>query len=349
MSAANPARIAYSCLSGRVAGLTIISMNLFTIQIDKDQPNLLLPKRFAHIFFMDGVGLGVADPEINPCTAAETPNLDQLFGPDWFVVAETPKHAEKATLVATDATLGVEGRPQSATGQATILSGRNIPQAVGEHYGPKPNQAIRDEIMKGTLFKEVKGQGGTAALLSPYPPPYFAAIQSGKRLYSAVPQAVVSGGYPLFGPEEMANGEAVSPDFTGEAWRSMLGYPNSPLYSLPASGRKIAELAEKYTFSFFEHWPSDRLGHRGPIDAAIEHISVLDTVIGSLIDAWSPTQGLLVITSDHGNIEDKSHRLHTRNPVPTIICAQNHRSIAAKIKDLTDIAAVIRSHLFAFS
>ena len=49
--------------------------------------------------------------------------------------------AKQVSLLALDAGLGVEGLPQSATGQAVLLTGVNIPAELGYHYGPKPNPA----------------------------------------------------------------------------------------------------------------------------------------------------------------------------------------------------------------
>lgn len=306
------------------------------------------PAKFVHIFFMDGVGLGDNDADTNPFIRARLPHLTALFGADWYLRDNgrfpTPITTTRATLIATDANLGLDGRPQSATGQATILTGRNIPAAVGEHYGPKPNPAVAAEITKGTLFHDVVAAGGTAALLSPYPQGYFDAIASGKRLYSAVPLAATSAGLSLMDADDLRNGRAVSPGFTGQGWRDHLGYDDIPLLTLPEAGQRLAAIAQTYTFSFFEHWPSDRSGHRGPITDAAAHLEMLDTVIGSLIANWNDS-GLLIITSDHGNIEAKDHRQHTRNPVPTILVGHNHAHHAATIHNLTDIATVTRSAL----
>lgn len=302
---------------------------------------------FSLIFFLDGVGLGGPDPEINPFVTASLPYLNALFGPHWYLNNREPITTQRATLVQTDAGLGVPGRPQSATGQAVILSGRNVPQAIGEHYGPKPNQAVRDEINKGTLFQNVVNSGRSAALLSPYPQGYFDGINSGKRLYSSVPYAAVQAGLSLMTAADLRAGQAISPGFTGEAWSSYLGYKDIPHYTPQAAGRKIAEIARHHAFSFFEHWPSDRLGHRGTLAEAKTHLELLDQVIGGLIDGWQQNEpeGLLIITSDHGNIEDKSRRTHTENPVPTIVVGQNHGAIAADIHTLLDIAPAVRKWL----
>lgn len=304
-----------------------------------------MTKKHTHIFFIDGVGLGGSDPAINPFVTAKLPVLTQLFGDDWYLASGDRRSTERASLVPTDACLGVGGRPQSATGQAAILTGRNVSAAIGEHYGPKPNQPVRDELSKGSLFSEAVESGGTAALLSPYPQGYFDAINSGKRLYSSVPQAAVNAGLKLFGQDELMAGNAVSPGFTGDVWRTMLKYPDAPLYTLPEAGKKIASLAADYHFSFFEHWPSDRLGHRGPLEEAVAHLEMLDAVYGGLLEEWDDENGLLIITSDHGNIEDKTHRNHTKNPVATIIVGQGHEELAAGINDLTDIARAVRTFL----
>lgn len=297
------------------------------------------------IFFLDGVGLGEADPERNPFATAVLPHLSALFGPDWYLAGREAILTERASLVPTDANLGLPGRPQSATGQAAILTGRNVPQLVGEHYGPKPNTAVANIIRQGTLFQEVVDAGGQAALITPYPPGYFAAVDSGKRLLSAVPLAATSAGLPLLTAEDLMNGRAVSPDFTAEGWRDHLGYPDAPILSPAEAGRQIAAIAQTYQFSFFEHWPSDVRGHRGSLAEAVSHLELVDAVIGGLLEAWNETDGLLIITSDHGNIEDKESRSHTRNPVPTILAGVDHAALASRIHDLTDVATAVRATL----
>ena len=94
--------------------------------------------------FLDGVGLGADNAETNPFASLEMPNLQSLLGGQHLV----QNHREsistpRSTFLSLDACLGIEGRPQSASGQATLLTGKNIPQIIGQHYGPKPNPEIR--------------------------------------------------------------------------------------------------------------------------------------------------------------------------------------------------------------
>ncbi|MFQ5419607.1 MAG: hypothetical protein ACE5EY_04515 [Anaerolineae bacterium] len=310
------------------------------------QSKIRNPKsRHVHLFFLDGVGMGGDDPAVNPFVTANLPHLTGLLGENWFLNSNGRLTTPRASLIPTDANLGLPGRPQSATGQAAILTGRNVSQLVGEHYGPKPNTAVADVIRQGTLFHDVAAAGGRAALITPYPQGYFDAIASGKRLLSSVPLAVTGAGFALMTADDLRNGRAVSPGFTNEGWRDHLGYTDIPLITLPEAGQRIAAIAREYDFSFFEHWPSDRSGHRGPLENAVRHLEMLDAAIGGLLAAWDDENGLLIITSDHGNIEDKTVRQHTRHPVPTILIGPGHAQLAARIHDLTDIAAVVRQFL----
>ncbi|WP_420629542.1 hypothetical protein [Candidatus Leptofilum sp.] len=300
--------------------------------------------RYVHIFFLDGVGLGGDDPTVNPFVTAKLPNLAGLLGDGWYLTRE-PIMTEYASLIPTDANLKMPKKPQSATGQATILTGRNVPQLVGEHYGPKPNPAVRAVIAEGTLFQEVVDAGGQAGLITPYPQGYFDAIESGKRLLSSVPLAATEAGLALMTADDLRNGRAVSPGFTGQGWHDHLGYDDIPLLTLAEAGRQIAHIAPNYQFSFFEHWPSDRAGHRGTLADAAAHLEMIDAVLGGLLHAWDDSNGLFILTSDHGNIEEKNQRQHTRNPVPTLLIGPGHAELAAHIHDLRDIAKITRTFL----
>nr|NIV37810.1 peptidase [Anaerolineae bacterium] len=89
--------------------------------------------------FFDGVGLGTGDPGRNPLAAADLPNMQDLLEGKRLLASAAPFHGSRASLFSLDACLGVEGTPQSATGQATLLTGKNVPAEIGAHYGPKPN------------------------------------------------------------------------------------------------------------------------------------------------------------------------------------------------------------------
>ena len=147
--------------------------------------------------FLDGIGLGPDDPDVNPLARAAMPNLAGLLGGRRLVRSAAPCESERASLVALDACLGVPGIPQSATGQAVLLTGRNVPAEIGYHYGPKPDPAVAAYLQNGSLFRTLSDAGRRVGLLGAYPPTYFEAIAAGRRLYSAVPLAFISAGLPL--------------------------------------------------------------------------------------------------------------------------------------------------------
>ena len=293
--------------------------------------------------FMDGIGLNVDDPEVNPLAKAKMPNLRQLLGGNCLVEGVAPLETECATLLTLDPNLGVKGMPQSATGQATLLTGKNVPQMVGEHYGPKPNPPVAEVIREGTIFSRLLERGYTAALLNAYTERYFEGINSGKRLYSAIPLAVTSAGIPLKTTKDLYAGEALSADFTGEGWRKYLGYTDSPVMNGHEAGESLAKLAINYDFAFFEYWPSDYAGHRQDKETAVELMEGFDEVLGGLLEAWDDEEGLVLITSDHGNMEDLSTRRHTKNPVPALVIggAELRKRFAKGLKTLADVTPAI--------
>jgi len=290
--------------------------------------------------FTDGVGLGLHDPGINPLARAGMPTMAGLLEGRRLVAGSAPLETARASLVALDAVLGVEGLPQSATGQATLLTGRNVPGELGYHYGPKPDPAVAEILRNGNLFSTVARGGGRAAFLNAYPPTYFAAIASGHRLYSAIPLAVTSTGLPLRTVEDLHAGRAISADFTGQGWRDRLGLTATPVLTPEGAGARLADLARESDFSFFEYWPSDYAGHGQDMAAACALLETFDRVLGGLLAAWDDDEGLILITSDHGNLEDLSVRGHTANQIPLLLIgeAAARRAFVEGARDLTHIA-----------
>ena len=294
--------------------------------------------------FLDGIGLGGNDPEINPFVQARLPNLNKLIGRQPLTLSAAPFHGEIASLIALDATLGIPSAPQSASGQAVLLTGRNVPKEIGGHYGPKPNPQIAEILNQNNLFMEVIAQGGKTGLVNAYPPGYFQGIDSGKRLYSAIPLALTASGLKLKTSEDLQNGEALSVDFTGEVWSAQPGFPPAPIYSYQEAGVLLAALSRCYNLAWFDFWPSDYAGHRRDMAQAIELLESIDEVFGALLNAWDLETDLILLTSDHGNLEDLSQRSHTMNPVPCILVGPDEMRIhlTKGVSDLTDIAPIIR-------
>lgn len=296
--------------------------------------------------FLDGIGLGENAPETNPLARAGMPNLNRLLEGRSLLKEAAPFHGEQASLIAIDPNVGVSGLPQSATGQAILLTGKNIPAELGYHYGPKPNREVAAYLKHGTLFSELTQEGRKAVLLNAYPPRYFDGVNSGKRLYSSIPLAVTSAGIPLFMHDDLFAGRALSADFTGEGWRTMLGYADAPVMEPHQAGQALGRLAKQYDFSLFEYWASDYAGHGQVMETAVQLMETFDSVLGGLVESWDE-DGLILVTSDHGNMEDLSTRRHTDADVPALVIGDKtaREEFTRGMKDLTDIAPAIRRTL----
>jgi len=292
--------------------------------------------------FLDGVGLGPDNPATNPFARVRMPVIERLLGGRKLLAASSGYEGERASLLALDAGLGVQGLPQSATGQAVLLTGINIPSQIGEHYGPKPSPAVAAFLKAGSVFSRLKAAGKSVALLNAYPPRYFQAVSSGRRLYSAIPLAVTFAGVPLLNKDDLFAGRALSADFTGAGWVDMLGFPDAPVYTPSAAGTLLAQLAAGYDFSLFEYWSTDYAGHKQDMSWAARQLEMFDQVLQGLLSA-SDAEQITLVTSDHGNMADLSTRRHTAAPVPALLIgpARQRSDFTDGLRDLSGIAPAI--------
>jgi 2,3-bisphosphoglycerate-independent phosphoglycerate mutase len=295
--------------------------------------------------FLDGVGLGKDDPAVNPLAAGQYPTLISLLDGQRIVAEVGRLTTAQAELIPADAHLGVPGRPQSATGQAAILTGISAPQRLGEHYGPRPDARVRTVIDEGNLFRRVEEQGHRFLFCNAYPPIYFAAVTRGKRLLSAIPYAATSAGQTLLTLKDMQAGHAIAADFTNLSWREILGFTDIQIYTPEEGGAFVWQLAQPYQFLFFEHWLSDELGHRKDMAGAIANFQSFDGFLGGLLGAADLEETLIIVASDHGNMEDCSHSKHTENPALTLVMGASRHRVAKRICALTDFASVILEFL----
>ena len=289
--------------------------------------------------------MGANDPAVNPLVAVEYPTLAKLMEHAPLVAATGRHSTALAELVPTNANLGVPGRPQSATGQAAILTGINASQRLGEHYGPRPDSRVRAVVDEGNLFRRVVEDGRRFFFCNAYPQGYFAAVKRGKRLLSVVPYAATTAGQLLLDADDLRAERAIAADFTNQGWRDYLGYTDVPVFSPQAGGALLWQLAQPYDLTFFEHWYSDELGHRQNLAGAVQNFSVFDGFLAGLLDAADLDETLIIVASDHGNMEDCSHGKHTENPALTLVMGAARQAAAARIHALTDFAPVILDFL----
>ncbi len=285
--------------------------------------------------FLDGVGLGAADSAANPFVTSDTPALSSLLG-----AALTDRLPEVAVggLVfrSLDASLGQPGLPQSATGQTALLTGLNAADAMGGHYGPWPGPTLRNLLDQGNLFSRTAAAGKQATIANMYPPGYFDALKRRRTRVNAPVHAALGAGLQLRRIADFERQDAVSADLTGRYLQQIV--PGSRQLSAPQSGRELRQLALRHDFTFFDFWLSDQVGHRGTLEEAERLVSELDAFLGTALPDMG--DGLtVVLTSDHGNLEDKTLRTHTYARVPLLATGPGAGAFTA-VSDLTGVAPV---------
>lgn len=296
--------------------------------------------------FLDGIGLGDDDPETNPFAIADTPIMRSLANGARWLATTGWQRSDHAVFIPTDAGLGVPGRPQSGSGQASLLTGVNVPQRIGRHYGPKPDAATRAIVAEHSYFKRLTERGKSARLLTAYPPGLLANFARGKTLRSSIQQAAFEAGAPHFSTGDLINQRALTAEWTTDSWREHLNIQGLPRYSEEEAGRLLAKLSRNYDFAFHSHWLTDRIGHRGTLERGVEILERFDRVLAGLLEEWRGDDGLIVITSDHGNMEDLGSRRHTGNDVPTVVIGEGAAEFASGYQSLTDFVPACDRMLF---
>lgn len=224
-----------------------------------------------------------------------------------------------------DARLGVEGLPQSGTGQTTILTGVNAAAKMGRHYGPWVSPSLKP-ILERNVLKRVINAGGTVRLANFYPPQYLEAIDGGKTRLNAIATAALSAGARLEGRE----GLGIAP---------MLRNPNGSANLEQVSAWAKDFVTSSATVTIFDQWWSDSVGHEMNLSEGQAFAQRLEVFCAAVLEAQA-SDTLFLVTSDHGNFEDLSVKTHTFSPVPLAAVGVEALEFA-DVTDLTGIAPAL--------
>jgi 2,3-bisphosphoglycerate-independent phosphoglycerate mutase len=288
------------------------------------------------LFFIDGLGIGSRGP-FNPLDGLDDAEPLAIFP------GETPKMIHEGIVVPTDACLGIEGRPQSASGQTTILTGINAPARLGYHKQGFPNAAMLEIIRDHSIFLQLSRAGiSPITFANTYPQRFF---DERPRWVSATTAAVEAAGLRFRTVPDLKAGRAIYQDFTN-AILIERGEDVSPRTPEEAAA-VLASIAGENRFTLYEYFITDRVGHAQDMQGAKTVLINLARLIRGVLKGIDLRRTSVILTSDHGNIEDLSSRNHTLNPVPTIVWGANKDSIANRIKSLADITPAIVETLTA--
>ena len=286
------------------------------------------------LFFIDGLGIGTRGP-FNP--------LDNL--PDAAPLAvfqnETPEPFLDGIIVPTDPRLGVEGRPQSASGQTTILTGINAPATIGYHKQGFPNKPLLEIIDQHSIFRQLRDAGvEPVTFANAYTSRFF---DERPRWISATTAAVEAAGLRFRTMDDVRNGDAVFMDYTN---RLLIERGEDvALRSEREAATVLSRIVAQNRFTLYEYFITDKVGHAQDMGQARSVLTSLALFLRETLIRLDLKRTTVILTSDHGNIEDLSLRNHTLHEVPTIVWGAQRERTAARINTLADITPAIFSLL----
>jgi hypothetical protein len=296
--------------------------------------------------FIDGVGLG-GDSPANPFSNIKTPGINKILDGADLTDSSADYSGKMSTLLALDATLGTPGLPQSATGQATIFTGENAPALINKHLNGFPDQRLRQLLAAKGMFRAFKRKGYRVSFANAYRPLFFNKLRYGLPgvRYSCSTLVTFYGGVSFYSVEDIKSGNALFMDITNDILIKM--GCSVPLFSPDQGARQLYKISAGFDFCLFEYFLTDLAGHLGEPKESERVISILDQFIGTLADLINPAEEFLIISSDHGNIEDLTTRKHTLNKVPALLIG--NKALRAELKnemnDLTDILPALNRML----
>ena len=262
--------------------------------------------------FIDGVGLGDEESH-NPFIQNSYDAFTRMVDGQTFTRRAESFINGKHLFKQVDATLGVEGLPQSGTGQTTLFTGENAPQRIGKHFGPFPHSGIKHLLREQSIFKKVQQRGGTCHFMNAYPEIFFEKSRQRNR-WSCTTLMAKSAGLPLNNVESIKKEQAITAGITQEGWREKLNI-DIPKIDPQRAAKRLLEKGDDYDLILYEYYLTDKAGHSQNSSHAQQVLSTYSRFLNELIE-HKREEDTLVLSSDHGNVEDLSTKTHTFNEVP---------------------------------
>lgn len=282
--------------------------------------------------FIDGVGLGRED-EMNPFYHADCRGFSFLAGNQPFSEKAEEFLHENHLFKKVDATLGVEGLPQSGTGQATLLSGENAAKEIGKHFGPYPHSGIKHLLEEQSLFLKAQKQGKKCHFMNAYPDIFFRKAEKRNR-WSCTTLMAKSANIRLNTVEDIKKGEALTSELTQRTWNEQL-HIEVPVISPEEAADRIINQSISYDLLLHEYYLTDKAGHSQDKTRANQFINTYDRFLRRLFNQ-RPSEISIVLCSDHGNIENLSIKTHTYNDVP-LACVGPGAPVFTQAQSIQDV------------
>ncbi|TGN01120.1 metalloenzyme [Leptospira yasudae] len=297
--------------------------------------------------FIDGIGFGPDDPATNPFSRYAKSFFLPLAGKP--IPEDAPETLKKAVFLKTDASLGIKGLPQSATGQTSLWTGINACKVLQRHLSGFPTFTLKKIISKYSIIRVLEEHGFKADLLNCYTPAFTDYVKKNPRHVSASTLIQMASDKPLKNMDDLRQGKGLYMDITHEYLKEFSrGYldDSDDLFRVRdpyETGTSIIRNCKDdgYTLCIYEFFLTDKVGHKMHWEAAEKYIGELESFFTGVLETLNPEEDQLIVTSDHGNLEDLSVDVHTVNPVPTILYGKHTEALKSKIKAIVDIPMAI--------
>jgi hypothetical protein len=276
--------------------------------------------------FVDGLGLGPDDPAVNPLRGGRCPKFRKLL----------------ESAIPLDACMSVDGLPQSATGQAALLTGVNAPKEMGRHIEGFPPPSLKKLVEHENIFTKLGKRGARCTFANSYVNNDPHKIPMRKRSVTTVMTLHALGG--VRGRKELEEGRAVTHDIT--RWTMHTRGYDCPRIAPEEAAQHLLNTAEEADFTLFEYFLTDRAGHSGKPELVQDCLDTLERFVPLVAAFAEQPDHLFLLSSDHGNIEDTSTRQHTTNPVPLVAigAAAGRFSRCSSLTDVTPAILDLYSH-----
>ncbi len=236
-----------------------------------------------------------------------------------------------------DPKLGVGGIPQSATGQTSLLTGVNAQGVLGYHKSGYPNGMLKGIIDCNGIFVRAKRLKVCCSFINAFRPTFFTGE---KRVISVTTYNALTAGLPLHTLEDLCAERSVYQEFTNR-FLHKIGYPYVPIWTPSKAGSVLAAQRERFKLILYEHFITDVNGHKGDSELAKETILNLVHFIEAFLDGLNLREDTVILSSDHGNIEDPTRTVHTLNPVPLMAWGKNAQWFVERIESIQDVTLAI--------
>ncbi len=286
--------------------------------------------------FLDGFGLG-PEGALNPIRPGRLPGLESIVGR--ALTAGPESCGPDFLLKPIDACLGVPGVPQSATGQTALFTGVNAPGFLGYHYPAFPNKPLVDIIVRENVYAKAAALGTSCRFANAYSTLYFQYVQEKRRRHSVTTHCLLAAGLPILTLDDMREGRAVFWDITRAALASYPIEETFPTVTGREAGGHLAGLSREHDLVVFETFLPDLIGHKRNERSAVEFLGLLDEFLLGLRQDLEPETSV-VLSSDHGNMEDLSTGMHSTNPVPLLVLGPA-APLFRRVGDITGITPAI--------